>query len=78
VTLLPSALATSSRMRKISWSAVSGQQAARSPAGCVHVPKGHMWPEVVRKLHTLFCPSSCECREEAQNQCEQRVRSHGW
>jgi hypothetical protein len=30
VTLLPSALATSSRMRKISWSAVSCQQAARS------------------------------------------------
>jgi hypothetical protein len=30
------------------------------------------------KLHTLFRPSSCECCKEAHDQCEQRVRSHGW
>jgi hypothetical protein len=32
----------------------------------------------IGELHTLFCPSSCECCKEAHEQCEQRVRSHGW
>jgi hypothetical protein len=30
------------------------------------------------KLRTLLSPGSCECCKEAQGQCEQRVRSHGW